>query len=142
GGRISFQHALEDLRLMLTERHDDNLLRLQDRADAHRDRLERHVLFAAEGARRVDASDGVEDHLPRLARAAASGLIEADVSGTADAQQLQVDAAGSFDLPFVLFAERLDFVGLQVAARNVNVSLWNVHMVEERLAHPTVVTVD
>ena len=45
-GDVFFDGLTNDRRLVLAKRHDDDFPRLHDRADAHRQRLLRHVLFA------------------------------------------------------------------------------------------------
>ena len=66
----------------------------QDRVDAHRDRLARDVPLAEEVAGGVQAGDAVERDQARAAVARRAGLVEADVAGAADAQDLEVEPAG------------------------------------------------
>ena len=87
----------DDRRLVLAEGQQADLAGGQDRADAHRDRLVGHVLFAEEIAGRVQPRHAVQVDQPRAAVAGGAGLVEADVPGAADAQNLQVDPAGLGD---------------------------------------------
>ena len=70
---------------MLAECDEDDLAGVEDCADAHRDGLMRHVLFAEEVAGRIFAGDQIERYQPGTARAAAERLVEADVAVAADA---------------------------------------------------------
>ena len=92
---------LHDRRLVLAEGQEHDLAGVEDGADAHRQGLVRHVLLAEETAGRVAARHRVERDQARPAVAGRAGLVEADVAGAADAQDLQVDAAGPADLLLV-----------------------------------------
>ena len=92
-----FDGPLHDRRLVLAEGHDDDLAGLEDGADAHGQGLVRHVLLAEEAAGGVAARHRIERDQARAAVARRAGLVEADVAGAADAQDLQVDAAGPAD---------------------------------------------
>jgi hypothetical protein len=70
--------------------------------------LRGHVLLAEEIAGGVGAGDGVERHQSRAAVARTERLVEANVAVAADAQSMQVDAAGPFDRRFVLAAVSVD----------------------------------
>ena len=87
------------------------LRRFEDGADAHRERLVRHVFLAEEAAGGVAARDRVERDQARAAVARRARLVEADVPGAADAEELQVDAAGPADLLLVAGTVILDLVG-------------------------------
>ena len=76
----------------------------------------------------------------RLCRVRA-GLVEADVAVAADAQDLQIDAAGPADRLFVAQAVVLDFRERHGAVGNVDVLRRDVDVVEESLVHPAVVAV-
>ena len=106
---LAFDRPGDDRRLVLAERQHDELPCGENRADAHRDRLPRHVLFAEEIAGGVEARDAVERDQPRAAVAAGARLVEADVAGAADAEELNIDPAGLRDLLFVLLAEIVHF---------------------------------
>ena len=74
-----------------------DLAGLEDRGDAHRDRLARHVLLAEEVGRGVLAGHQVEGDEPGAALEPRARLVEPDVPGRADAEELEVDAAGGAD---------------------------------------------
>ena len=78
-------------------RAGQDLTGVENRADAHRDRPSGHVLLAEEVAGRVATRDAVERDQPRAAVAAGTRLVETDVSGATDAQQLDVDATRRWD---------------------------------------------
>src|SRR5690606_38253210 len=73
---------------------------------------------------------------------AGAGLVEADVTRLADAQDLEVDAAGVTDLLFVLRRLPLDLVTRHVATREVDVLRRDVHAVEQVLLHVAPEAVD
>src|SRR5205823_9611176 len=107
--------------LVFAEGHDDDLPGLQDGADAHRDRLVRHVLFAEKPAARVPAGNRVEGGQAGAAGAGRAGLVEPDVPGPADAEDLQVEAPGPADLQLVGGAVVLDLIGRDGAVGDVDV---------------------
>ena len=85
-----------------------DLARLEDRRHAHRDRFAGDVLLAEEIGRGVPPGHQVERDQPRPALGARAGLVEADVPGPADAEQLEVDASGGLDRRLVAAALVLD----------------------------------
>ena len=120
-GHLAFDGLLHDRRLVLAERHDDDLAGFEDRADAHRQRLVRHVLLAEEAAGGVAARHRIERDQARPAVARRARLVEADVPGAADAEDLQVDAARPANLLLVAGAVVLGLVGRDRAVGNVDV---------------------
>ena len=105
---LAFDRALDDARLVLAGRDDRDLARVENRRDAHRDRFARNVLLAEEIGRGVAPRDGVERHEPRATLGARAGLVEADVSRLADAENLKVDAAGALDRQLVALRRVVD----------------------------------
>src|SRR6187200_3085729 len=89
---------------MLAERHDHDVAGLHDGADAHRDCRLRDVLLAEEIAGRVAPRDRIERDLRRTAASRRPRLIESDVSGTADTEDLNVDSARFADRHLVALA--------------------------------------
>ena len=65
---------------------------VQDRTDPHRDGASWHVLFAEEVAGGVDACDAIQRDQPRSTSPPGPRLVEADVTGSTDAQNLHVNA--------------------------------------------------
>jgi hypothetical protein len=60
--------------------------------------------------------------------------------GAADAENLQIDTARIDDLPLVLLARRRHFRARDRAARDVNLALGDIEMIEQMFAHEAVVT--
>ena len=65
-----FDRTSDDARLVLAEGEEDDALRIEDRADAHRDRAARDVFIAKEITRRIEARDAIEGDQARPALAA------------------------------------------------------------------------
>ena len=135
GGDGAFDGLGDDGGLALAEGHEDDLAGVEDRADAHGDGAGGHVLDAEEVAGGVHAGELVEpDHAgPAVGRGA--GLVEPDVSRAADAQELDVDAAGLLDGPLVPLAVGGDLLGGERAVGDVHVLRIDVDVVEEMLVH-------
>src|SRR5688500_13460050 len=91
---LAFDRAPDDVRLVLAGREDQDLARLEDGGDPHRDRLAGDVLLAEEVRRAVLAGDEVEGDEAGAALQAGAGLVEADVPGAPDSEELEVDASG------------------------------------------------
>ena len=136
---LSFDGAAHDRRLVLAGREDRDLPCVEDRGDAHRDRLLRYVLLAEEVSRRIPPRHAHRGDETRPAVRAGAGLVEADVARLADAEELEVDPARVLDLAFVLLAVRLHLILRDVAPRDVDVLALDVHVVEQVLPHEAVV---
>ena len=119
---LALDRAAHDLGLVLAGGEDEDLAGLEDRGDAHRDRLARDVLLAEEVGGGVLPGHQVERDKPGAALGARAGLVEADVPGAADAEELEVDPAGRADRLLVAAALGLDLVARDVAARDVDVA--------------------
>jgi hypothetical protein len=87
------------------------------------------------------ARDRVEHDEPRARRRARARLVEADVTGLADAEDLEVDAAGFANRTLVLVRVRFDVAARHVAARQVHVLGRDVDVLEQVLPHEPVVAV-
>jgi hypothetical protein len=87
-----------DVGLVLAPGHQDDAAGVHDRADAHRQRVAWRAGVAAEVAGGVAARERVERDQARERVRRAARLVEADVAGAADAEDLEVDAAGGRDL--------------------------------------------
>src|SRR5262249_10411599 len=96
---------------------------------------------AEEVARGVPAGHGVQGGPAGPAVPRGAGFVKADVAGAADAQDLQVDAAGPPDQLLVADAVVLDVAGRHGPVGDVDVLRRDVDVVEEGLAHPAVVAV-
>src|SRR5690606_2580407 len=106
-------------RLVLAGGQHQDLARLQDGGDAHGDGLTRHVLLAKEIGRGVAPGDAVEGDQPGARTGTGTRLVVADVTGLADAQDLQVDPARLADHPLVTGTLRGQVLARHVAARQV-----------------------
>jgi hypothetical protein len=124
-----------DVGLVLAPGHQDDAAGVHDRADAHRQRVAGRAGVAAEVAGGIAARERVERDQPRERVAGAARLVEADVAGATDAEDLEVDAAGGRDHRLVGGAVRVD-LGLRHRARGqVGACGVDVHVVEEVGAH-------
>ena len=138
---LAFDRAFHHRSLVLAGGDQGDLAGLEDGRHAHGDGLHRNVLRPEEVGRRRAPRDGVEDHEPGARAGAGAGLVEADVPGLSDPQDLEVDAARVLDGMLVVAAVRLDLVPRQVAARDVHVLRIEVYVLEEILPHEPVVAV-
>ena len=134
-GDVALHDPRDDRRLVLAEGQQDDAPRLEDGAHAHRDRASRHVLVAEEVARRVDARDAVERDESRAREVVGAGLVEPDVPGAPDAEQLQVDAARLGDHLLVAPTGLRDLLRRDRAIGDVDVGRVDVHEVEQVLLH-------
>ena len=138
-GHRALDAALDGVLLVLAEREEDDLLRLADRADAHRERALRDGLHVA-----LEEEAGVVLHRRRgevddrgAALEGRAGLVERDVSVAADAEHLDVDAAGLLDLGLVGLALLRRILGESV--EDVGVGELDVDLLEEVLVHEVAV---
>ena len=138
-GHRFFDGAADDSALVFPEREEADGACLHYRADAHGDRLAGHVFEAEEVAGCVRPGHAVEVDQPRSRAARRARFVEPDVPGPADAEYLEVDAAGAGDCVLVFAAEGLDIPFGNGAIRNVYVLARDVHVVEKVLEHPAVV---
>ena len=121
------------LRLSVAVGHDEDPLGGHDGADAHRERLARHVVDAVEEAA-VGLDGGLgEVHAVGALHEGVTGLVEADVTVVANAQELEVLVAGGGDGRVVLGAGGL--VVLHQSVGHMGVGLVDVHVIEEVHVH-------
>ncbi len=142
GGHRAFDGLLHDLRFGFTEGEEEDALGGEDGADAHGDGAAGDELFAEEIAGGVESGDAVEGDEAGAAVARGAGLVEADVTGAADAEELEVDSAGGGDGGFVLLAEGGDGFGGEGAVGDVDVLARDIDVVEEVFVHETVVALE
>ena len=107
-GDLALDGQPDDLRLVLAPRHEDHPAGAQDRAHAHRQRGARRLLVAAEIARRIAPGERIEGDQAGGGSPGAARLVEADVPGAADAQDLEIEAAGLADQLLVAGAAGVD----------------------------------
>ena len=137
--RRLFDRLVHDAGFMFAEGHEEDAAGVEDAGDAHREGVVRHVLLAEEAVGGVAAGDAVECNKPRAAILRAAGFVEGDVSGAADAENLDVDAAVRLDGFVVGGARCVHLVRLERAVGDVNVLRRNVYVIEQRFVHPAVV---
>ena len=122
------------LRLLVTRRDEHDAARLQDRPHAHRERFARHLRRRRRRrARRCRAASTPQRHPMRAREQLVAGLVEADVAVGADAENLQVDAAGAGDGGLVALALRVEIA--RGAVEEMNPLRPQVHAVEQVLVH-------
>ena len=119
GGDGTEERAMQDVLLQLTVGDQNDLLCLHDRDHPHRDCLSRHLIFVFEETG-VCADGGLVqiDHVRALDEYA-GGLVEADVTVNADAEQLQVDAAQALDACIILGTLCIHILGTAVGDEGV-----------------------
>src|SRR5688500_6516434 len=139
---LPFDGAANDAGLMLAGRENEDLARVHDRGDAHRERLTRNVLLAEEVGGGILTRDVVEMHRAGPALDARARLVETDVPGLSDAEELQVDPAGLANRFLVPQAFQLEVLERSVPARDVNVLGPDVDVREQILPHEPVVAVN
>ena len=125
----------DDTGLVFAPGHQHELLRAENGSDTHRDGKVWHVLLAAEVAGGVLARHAVQRDAARERVAAGAGFIEADVTRSADAENLKVDATERINLLLVVAAMGEDLVAAQRAAGDVDVRLRDVDVIKNLLRH-------
>ena len=122
--------VIDRLRLVLARGNQHDALRRHDVADAHGNRLTRHLVRVLEEARvRFDGVRRQRDDV-RAVSEFLRRLVEADVTVAPDAQQLNVDAARVVDRLVI----RLN-ICRRVAAGQMDVLLAQVDLAEQMLLH-------
>ena len=124
---------------MLSEGDEDDTAGIEDRPHPHRDRLTGDVPFAEEVAGGVGPRDVVERDQPGATLRGAPRLVEADVAGAADAEDLQIDPTGSPDRLLVLLTGGKHVLPGERSIGDVDRLGGDVEMIEEMLAHEAVV---
>ena len=137
---FALHRLADDGRLVLARGHQDDPFRVEDGSDAHGHRLDGHVVLAEEIGSGVLAGTLVQADQPGARVRQGTGLVEPDVAGAPDAQELDADTAHGTDTFLVPGAVVLDFLRREVAQRDVDLVFGYVYMVEEIFLHVTVVT--
>ena len=135
GGDLPLDRLADDPRLVLAPGHQDDPARLEDRADAHRDRVAGGVHLAPEVPRGVPSSQGIQGDLAGAGALGASGLVEADVAGAPDPEDLEVDPARRPDGRLVLLAVGVHLGLGHRPVGNVRVLGQDVDVVEQVRLH-------
>ena len=141
GGDLALDRTRDDPRLVFAGRQEGDLPGVENRGDAHRDRLARDVLDAEEIGRGVPARQRVERDDARPRRRIRPGLVEADMPRLADAEQLEIDAACAPDCVFIRGTGLDHALPRDRAVGDMYVLLRDVQMREEVLPHVAVVAV-
>ncbi len=141
GVHLALHGAAHDLRLVLARGEDRDLPGLEDRGDPHRERLPGDVRLAEEVGRGVPPGDGVEGDEPRAAAGAGAGLVEPDVAGLPDAEELEVDPACGPDGGLVRLGVGREGLAGHGAVGDVDVGRVEVHLPDEVLLHEPAVGV-
>ena len=136
---LTLDRAPDDGRLVLPGGENEDLAGVENRGDAHRDRLARNILLAEEVRGRIHPRHEVQGDEPGAAVETRARLVEPDVAGSAYAQKLQVDSAGDLDRPLVAATLVLDPVTRHVAAGDMHIFRENVELGEEVLPHEPMV---
>ena len=139
GTDLALHRLADDGRLVLARGHEDDAFRVEDGADAHGHRLDGHVVLAEEIGRGVLARALVQADQPGACVRQGTGLVEPDVAGAPDAQELDADAAHRADPVLVPGAVVLDLLRRQVAQGDMDLAVGYVDVVEEILVHVAVV---
>ncbi len=141
GRDLAFDGAHHDPGLVLAGREQRDLFRVENRGDAHRDRFAGHVLDAEEISGRVPAGQRVERDDAGARRRVGARLVESDVARLADAEQLEIDAAGRANRLLVRGARFRDALAGGHTLGDVNVLLRDIHVLEKILPHVPVIAV-
>ena len=138
-GHRTFHAALDRILLVLAERQHDDLLGFANGPHAHRKGALGHGVHVAleEEAGIVLDRRRCEIHDRGAAVERGSGLVEGDMAVGADAQHLNVDAAGLLDLRLVSLALLGGILGH--AVEDVGVGELDVDLLEEVLVHEVAV---
>ena len=141
GRDVAFDRARHDRRLVLAGREQGDLFGIEDRGDARRERFPRHVLHSEEVGGGVLPGERVERDDARARCRVGARLVESDVARLADAEQLEVDAAGRPDRLFIRGARVRHALARRRAVGDVDVLLRDVDLREEVLPHVAMVAV-
>lgn len=90
----------------------------------------------------VVSSQLIKSDQSGLALDGTSRLVEADMSSSANTENLEVETSESGNLLFVVLAELVDLRLLQSTVRNIDIFLWNINMVEEMVFHVLIIALE
>jgi len=114
---LTFDRTAHYLGLVLSGSQDHDLAGLEYRRHAHRDGLTRYVLISKEVGRRILPGHEVEGDEAGTALKPRPGLVEPDMAGATDPQNLEIDAPNGADRLLVSAALLLDALTGNVARR-------------------------
>ena len=133
----AFHRDLDGVRFVLATGQQQQLARLHDRADAHRDGVLGHLVNRLEEARVVLTRLLRQRFDARARTERRAWLVESDVAVRADAQHLQVNSACLLDALLVPAAVLLNVI--RHAVRHVHPTGIDVDVLEQILPHEVVV---
>lgn len=90
----------------------------------------------------VVSSQLIKSDQSGLALDGTSRLVEADMSSSANTENLEVETSESGNLLFIVLAELVDLRLLQSTVRNIDIFLWNINMVEEMVFHVLIIALE
>ena len=120
---------------MFAKGHQQHPTCVKNGADTHGDGAPRDVAFAEEVACRIHAGDAVKGDEPRATIARRAGLIESNMPGTANAQNLQINAARVPYGKFIASTEVCYLILRTCSVRNMNVGGIDIDVFKEMLLH-------
>ena len=136
----TFDGFCHDGGFVFAERENEDALRFENGSHTHGDRSTGDIFGAEKVTGGIGASDGVEGNHAGASCLVGTGFIEADVTGAADAEDLNVDAAGSSNAGFVVAAVVGNSFGRNGAVRDVCLPRRDVNVIEEVFPHESHVT--
>ena len=131
----SLHSLLDNGRLVFAPGHQNQSACAKNGADPHRDGEARDIFLPLKVARRIPAREVVEGDEARARRLGGARLIEADVAGAADSQDLQVNAPGGSHGLFITFATRKNLLHGYGPIRHVDLVGGDVDVVEQLRVH-------
>ncbi len=126
---------LHDGSLLFAPCHEPHFRGTHDRGNSHGDSRLGHIIKATEGRSGVRLCQVIEGHLPSDRRVIRPGLIEADMTGAPDAENLQVEPAACLNLCLVGGTMCRYVRRCQRAAGQIHVLGLDVDVIEEIVVH-------
>ena len=120
---------------MFAKGHQQHSTRIKNRAHTHGDSPPGDIAFTEEIACCIHAGDAVKGDEPRATIAWRSGLIESNMTGATNAQDLQINATCVPNGLFVTSAEVCYLILRGCPIRNVNVGRIDIDVFKEMLLH-------
>ena len=134
--------AAHDWRLVLAKSEQHDASGIQNRSHAHGDGLPRHIPFAKKVAGRIASCHAIQRDETRAAFQSAAWLVESDVPGAANTEQLQVDPPGFPNHFLIPNAGGSHLLARQRAVGNVNRVGRNIDVVKQMLPHEATVALE
>jgi len=139
-GDRALDSCAHDLRLVLPPGKQDDPAGLENSPYTSRHGISRRVLFPAEVARGVPPGERIEGNDPGAGTLWAAGFVEADVAGSSDAQELEVDPARCLYLFLIVATMRVDCRYRYRSVRHMGVRWRDIYVVKEVHLHEMPVT--